>query len=94
MPVGCGYRDLAFEELDDILQQELRCSFCGEAFTPEDYDPHDLGQLVYYGQDEKGHRKVWHWCSLALKILIICKGHQENAAEILNICYLTLLPLI
>ena len=81
VPVGGGYRAPSFEELEQVLEDGLSCEFCGEAFTPEDCDPHDLGQLVYYGHDEKGHRKVWHWSCLALWMLIICKGHPEQAAD-------------
>lgn len=85
VPVGGGYRAPAFEELEEVLEQEMSCPFCGEAYTEQDADPHDLGQLVYYGMDEKGHRRVWHWACLALQMLILAKGHPEKAAETFHV---------
>jgi len=85
VPVGGGYRAPAFEELQQVLEDELSCPFCLERFTEQDADPHDLGQLVYYGQDEKGNRKVWHWACLALQMLILAKGHPEKAAEVFHV---------
>lgn len=79
IPIGGSYRAPAPDELQQVLEDELVCPVCGEVFTPEDCDFHDLGQLVSYGGI------VYHWACISLWMLVICRGHPEKAAEIFHI---------
>jgi len=79
IPVGGSYRAPDYEALQEVLDQGLSCPFCGEKFTEQDCDPHDLGQLVSYGGI------VYHWSCLGLWMLILAKGHADKAAEIFHV---------
>jgi len=79
IPVGGSYRAPDYEALEQVLEDEMACPVCGEAFTPEDCALHDLGQLVSYGGI------VYHWSCLALWMLVICRGHPEKAAQVYHV---------
>lgn len=83
VPVGNCCRAIDYSELEEAVGKV--CQFCDEEITEEEASPRGMGSLVYYGLDERGQKKVWHWSCLGLFMLIICKGHPEKAAEVFHV---------